>query len=96
MNTQVPGYKLATNANVCVISREGKTERETFLICHNLFEKKRDFVFTTMSIDLYPSIIHEGDLSPDAFGSEVDERCDEIYKACKGFGKFGEEMSLNG
>ena len=90
MNTQVPG-KLATNANVC------ERKRETlFVLCHNLFEKKRDFVFTTMSIDLYPSIIHEGDLSPDAFGSEVDERCDEIYKACKGFGKFGEEMSLNG
>lgn len=39
-----------------------------------------------MSVDLYPAIIHEGDLSPDAFGSEVDEICQEIHDACKGFG----------
>mmetsp|Transcript_16745 Transcript_16745/g.31856 ORF Transcript_16745/g.31856 Transcript_16745/m.31856 type:complete len:330 (+) Transcript_16745:115-1104(+) len=39
-----------------------------------------------MSLDLYPSIIHEGDLSPDAFGDEVDAICQEIQKATKGFG----------
>ena len=37
-----------------------------------------------MSIDLYPEIIHEGDLSPDAFGDEVDALCHEIHAACKG------------
>jgi hypothetical protein len=26
-----------------------------------------------MAIDLYPSIIHEGDLSPDAFGDDINE-----------------------
>jgi hypothetical protein len=39
-----------------------------------------------MLINLYPEIIHDGDLSPDAFGSDVDEICEEIYAACKGFG----------
>ena len=37
-----------------------------------------------MVLDLYPEIIHEGDLSPDAVGSEVDEICNEIHAACKG------------
>jgi len=37
-----------------------------------------------MSLDLYPEIIHEGDLSPDAFGEEVDAICEEIHKATKG------------
>eukprot|EP00527_Entomoneis_sp_CCMP2396_P009148 CAMPEP_0198137210 /NCGR_PEP_ID=MMETSP1443-20131203/739_1 /TAXON_ID=186043 /ORGANISM="Entomoneis sp., Strain CCMP2396" /LENGTH=323 /DNA_ID=CAMNT_0043798569 /DNA_START=41 /DNA_END=1012 /DNA_ORIENTATION=+ len=31
-------------------------------------------------------MIHEGDLSPDAFGDEVDEICNEIHEACAGFG----------
>ena len=42
-----------------------------------------------MSLDLYPEIIHEGDLSPDAVGSEVDEICNEIHAACKGVSIFG-------
>lgn len=39
-----------------------------------------------MSLDFYPPMIHEGDLTPDAFGSEVDKLCEEIHAACKGFG----------
>jgi hypothetical protein len=39
-----------------------------------------------MSLDLYPFIVHEGDLSPDSFGSDVDDICNEIHKACKGWG----------
>jgi hypothetical protein len=39
-----------------------------------------------MSLDFYPPMIHEGDLTPDAFGPEVDELCKEIHDACKGFG----------
>lgn len=39
-----------------------------------------------MTIDLYPSIIHENDLSPDAAGSSIDDICNEIHAACKGFG----------
>eukprot|EP00529_Nitzschia_sp_RCC80_P030781 CAMPEP_0113462194 /NCGR_PEP_ID=MMETSP0014_2-20120614/11952_1 /TAXON_ID=2857 /ORGANISM="Nitzschia sp." /LENGTH=290 /DNA_ID=CAMNT_0000354021 /DNA_START=99 /DNA_END=967 /DNA_ORIENTATION=+ /assembly_acc=CAM_ASM_000159 len=45
-----------------------------------------------MSIDLYPSIIHEGDLSPDDVGDDINEMVDNIYKACKGFGT--DEMRL--
>jgi hypothetical protein len=37
-------------------------------------------------MDLYPAIIHKGDLSPDTFGSAVDDVCNEINGACKGFG----------
>lgn len=37
-----------------------------------------------MSLDLYPEIIYEGDLSPDAVGEEVDGICEEIQKATKG------------
>jgi len=40
-----------------------------------------------MSFDLYPPCIHEGDLSPDAFGTEVDEICKEVDEICKGFGR---------
>jgi hypothetical protein len=40
----------------------------------------------TMTIDLYPSIIYENDLSPDAAGSSIDDICNEIHAACRGFG----------
>jgi hypothetical protein len=39
-----------------------------------------------MSLDLYPAYLKKGDLSPDAFGSEVDHICHEIHDACQGFG----------
>jgi Annexin len=35
---------------------------------------------------LYPKFIHDGDLSPEAFGSDIDLTCQEIQGACKGFG----------
>jgi len=38
-----------------------------------------------MTIDLYPEIIQEGDLTPD-IGSEVDDTVEKIHAACKGFG----------
>lgn len=41
---------------------------------------------TLQTMNLYPSIIHQGDLSPDSFGSDVDNICNEIHGACKGFG----------
>ena len=43
-------------------------------------------------MDLYPAIIHEGDLSPNYSGSDVDSICNQIHAACKGFGtdeKYG-------
>ena len=39
-----------------------------------------------MTISLYPEIIHEGDLSPDAVGPKIDEKIRKISEACKGFG----------
>jgi hypothetical protein len=39
-----------------------------------------------MTLNLYPDIIHKGDLSPDAVGPAVEEACSEIHGACKGFG----------
>lgn len=39
-----------------------------------------------MSLSLYPDIVLEGDLSPDACGADIDEVCQEIHAACKGFG----------
>jgi len=38
-----------------------------------------------MSIDLYPDVVLSQDLSPD-FGTEIESICDDIHKACKGFG----------
>lgn len=37
-------------------------------------------------MDIYPAIIHEGDLSPDDVGDEVDEICNAIAEAVKGWG----------
>ena len=39
-----------------------------------------------MTIPLYPEIIYEGDLTPDAVGDAVDEKIEKIAEACKGFG----------
>jgi hypothetical protein len=39
-----------------------------------------------MSLDLYPALILEGDLTPDACGAEIDDVCMDIHAACKGFG----------
>jgi hypothetical protein len=39
-----------------------------------------------MTLNVYPDIILEGDLSPDAVGPEIEEICNEIHEACKGFG----------
>lgn len=39
-----------------------------------------------MSLDFYPSLIHEGDLTPDACGAEIDDVCKDIHAACKGWG----------
>lgn len=39
-----------------------------------------------MTIPLYPPMVMENDLSPDHFGAEVDEICESIYDATKGWG----------
>jgi annexin A7/11 len=39
-----------------------------------------------MTIPLYPQIIYDGDLTPDAVGREIDEKIEKIHAACQGFG----------
>eukprot|EP00934_Nitzschia_sp_Nitz4_P002354 Nitzschia sp. Nitz4//scaffold11_size288233//82144//83578//NITZ4_000752-RA/size288233-snap-gene-0.11-mRNA-1//1//CDS//3329534008//2354//frame0 len=39
-----------------------------------------------MTIPLYPDIIYEGDLSPDAVGDDIKEKVEKIDAACKGWG----------
>ena len=39
-----------------------------------------------MTIDLYPEFVTANDLSPDAFGADVDEVCEELESATKGLG----------
>ena len=39
-----------------------------------------------MTIPLWPEFVMANDLSPDGFGSEIDEICEEIEKATKGIG----------
>ena len=56
--------------------------------CHELLPYHYHIVSTTndtMSLDLYPEIIHEGDLSPEAVGSGVDEICSEIHANRRSF-----------
>ena len=37
-----------------------------------------------MTIDLYPPLVYEGDLSPDVLGEDVDAICNEINESVKG------------
>jgi len=39
-----------------------------------------------MTVSLYPPIVSEQNLSPDHGGSKVDELCEDIHKATKGWG----------
>ena len=39
-----------------------------------------------MTITLYPAIVHDNSLSLDHGGSEVDEACEQINNATKGWG----------
>ena len=40
-----------------------------------------------MTIELYPEYVKKDDLSPDVgFGTEIDEDCELIFEACKGWG----------
>lgn len=39
-----------------------------------------------MSVDFYPAMVYEGNLTPDNIGSDIEEVCQEIQDACKGFG----------
>ena len=37
-----------------------------------------------VTIDLYPELAFEEDLTPDVAGVEIEERCNKIHEACKG------------
>lgn len=54
--------------------------------CVASFVEHRHIQHTSSTMNLYPDIVHEGDLSPDAVGAEIEEACKEIHEACKGFG----------
>ena len=41
-----------------------------------------------MTIPIYPDIVTEQDLSPDHFGSEIDDLCQQIRDATKGWCVF--------
>jgi hypothetical protein len=46
-----------------------------------------------MTIDIYPQIVHENDLSPDTgYGPEIDEAVEDIVKACKGIGSNAKKV----
>lgn len=57
-----------------------------------ILSQKRFFWFgnnhyeTNMTIDLYPAIVKEQNLAPDHFGSHIDDLCEEIHNATKGWG----------
>jgi hypothetical protein len=39
-----------------------------------------------MSIALYPKVVQDNDLSPDHGGHDVDDLCQQIHDATKGWG----------
>lgn len=39
-----------------------------------------------MSLNLYPSVVHERGVSRDVASAEIDDLCQAIHDACKGFG----------
>lgn len=39
-----------------------------------------------MTLELYPSMVHEGSVSRDVAGSDIDDICQTIHEACQGFG----------
>lgn len=43
------------------------------------------------TIDLYPRELYDEDLTPDC-GVEIDDVCNEIYEACKGWGKDSKRL----
>lgn len=47
-----------------------------------------------VSMNIYPDLVHEEDLTPDC-GVEIDELCENIHKACKGFGTDEDSLIEN-
>ena len=60
-------------------TRQDKTKQRQDTTTSNNNNKK-------MTIDLFPDIVHENDLSPDGFGPAIDERCEQIHDGVKGWG----------
>jgi hypothetical protein len=54
--------------------------------CFSILKKIQEEKLKLPIMDLYPAIIHEGDLSPSYSGSDVDTIYNAIHAACKGFG----------
>jgi hypothetical protein len=48
-----------------------------------------------MTIALYPQVVYENNLAPDHGGSEVDEACEQIHDATKGWGVRTHCIAMN-
>ena len=48
-----------------------------------------------MTINIFPDIVIEQDLTPNAFGRDMDERCEEIVAATKGLGANADKVIAN-
>jgi hypothetical protein len=70
--------KIAGKASLRIASREK--------LAHN---SKQAAARANMTIRLYPDIVRENKLAPDHGGSEVDELCEQIRDATKGWGVSG-------
>jgi hypothetical protein len=40
----------------------------------------------TLPLELYPPMVHEGEISRDVASGDIDDLCQQIHDACKGFG----------
>ncbi len=50
-----------------------------------------DYLENPLTISLYPKELYNEDLSPEC-GIEIDDKCNEIYEACKGWGKDSKRL----
>jgi len=60
----------------------------TFSKTFPLTKHKMNYNEEPVTISLYPALAFEEDLTPDATGSEIEEKCNAIQEACKGMCEF--------
>jgi hypothetical protein len=46
--------------------------------------RKMNYSEDPVTIDLYPESAFEEDLTPDVIGEDIEQKCNDIHKACKG------------
>ena len=95
---------LLTSYIYCIRRRNRyNQDRQIAFFCHKKksFDTCKTYLDSSNSshltmLNLYPQIIHDNDLSPDSVGSEIDDICNEIHAACKGFGTMKSKPITNG